>query len=306
MSEAKPPGPDADKLARQLQDSLAKRRPTTWKPVLVVIGLCTLVLVLFAWWLKPRPSLPLLPLVAMDTVYTLDETPQARIQLYVAADDADVAHRLRGQDVLFQGQGLEFVHEGRKSSMVRVKSDGKGQAIAELPKSPEPAVMDFQARHIDDSRGLKGAAPDSGQVFVWPKDARLLIVDFDETLTAKELDVKAAATLKKAAEADWRIVYLSLAGAQADQFQQARDWLREQAEMPPGPVLGRSQYPSEESAAQARGELLRSLNVRFSGSKNVVVKTAEAAALCKELGLRTIVVGDAITPSWAEVFDQLK
>jgi hypothetical protein len=304
MSEAKPPGPDADKLARQLQESLAKRRPTTWKPVLVVIGLCTLVLMVFAWWLKPRPPLPLMPLIAMDSVYTLDERPLARIQLYTAAKDADVPHSLRGQDVLVQG--LEFVHEGRNASMVRVKSDSKGQATAELPKSAEPAVVDFQARHIDDTRGLKGAAPDSGQVFIWPKDARLLIVDLDETLMAKELDAKAAATLKKAAEADWRIVYVSLAGAQADPFRQARDWLREQAEAPVGPVLGRSQYPSQESAEKARGELLRSLNTRFTGSKNVVVKTAESAGLCKELGLRTIVIGDAKTPDWAEVFDQLK
>jgi hypothetical protein len=298
MSEAKPPGPDADKLARQLQESLAKRRPTTWKPVLAVIGLCTLVLVVFGWWLKPRPPLPLLPLIALDAVYTSDETPLARIQLYAVAD-AEVSRNVGGQDVLFQGPA--FVQGGQKSNMIRVTTDAKGQATAELPKNPTHPITEFQARHVE-----KGA-PDSGQVFVWPKDAQLLIVDVDETLTAKELDVKAATALKKVDAAGWRIVYLSLAGAQGDEFRQARNWLQEQADLPVGPVLGRSQYPSPESAEKARGDLLRSLSVRFTGSKNtVVVKTPASAAACKELGLQTIVIGDAKTPGWAEVFDQLK
>ena len=313
MSETKPPGPDADKLARQLQESLARRRPTAWKPVLAVLSVCTLFLALFAFWLKPRPPAPLMPLVALDGLYTPDETPLARIQLFVAAEDAESAPSLRSQDVLFQGQGVEFVHQGGTASLVRMKTDSKGQTTAELPKSAGPALMDFQARHIDDSRGLKGAAPDSGQVFVWPKDAPLLIVDVDETLMAKELDAKAVATLKTAAEARWRIVYLSVAGAEAESFRQARDWLREQADLPAGPVLGRSQYPSQESAEQARIALLRSLNVRFTGPKNVVVKSAQAAETCAELRLRAIVIGDAKTSadvirvtSWAEVFERLK
>jgi hypothetical protein len=302
MSEAKPPGPDADKLAKQLQESLAKRRPTTWKPVLTVLGVCTLLLALFAWWLKPSPPLPLLHMVAIDAVFTPDETPVARVQLF-APTGAAVSRSLQGQDVLFER--LEFVQANRKSNMILVKSDAKGQATAELPKTPGQATVEFQARHIDKSRGLPGA-PDSGQVFVWPSDARLLIVDVDETLIGKEPNLTATETLKKAAEANWRIVYISLAGAQADDYRQVRNWLQEQGDLPVGPALGRPWYPSPESAEQARRELLRSLKDRFTGSKNAVVKTAEAAALCKGLGLRTIVIGDVKTPSWAEVFDQLQ
>lgn len=308
MSEANGPGPDADKLAKQLQAAMAKRRPTTWKPVLAVLGICTLLLVLLAWSLKPRPPLPLFPLVALDAVYTPDETPLARIQLFEPAD-TEVALNLGGREVLFQGP--EFVSAGGKT-MLRLKSDARGQASAELPKNPGPAIVDFKAQNIEDSRGLRLAVPDSAQVFIWPKDARLLIVDVEETLHGKGPDPRAIAALRKAGDADWRIVYLSVAGAQAEDYRHARNWLQEQG-FPVGPVLGRPQYPSPGSAEQVRDDLLRSLNDRFTGTKCFVIKSSQPAALGAELRLRTIVIGDAQAPaavvrvpSWTEVFEQLK
>ena len=309
MSETKPPGPDPDKLAKQLQTSLAQRRPTTWKPVLVVLGLCTLFLLLLAWWLRPQPVLPLLPLVALDGVYTTDETPLARVQLF-KPDDAEVSRDLGGQDVLLQG--ADFVQAGRISNMVRVRTDARGEASVELPKKGAPAAAEFLARTIDDARAPKGD-PDSGQIFVWPKDARLLIVDVDETALARTPSLKSAAMLKKASEANWRIVYLAVSGTKADEYRQVRNELQAQADLPAGPVLGRPSYPSTQSVEKARGESLRSLENRFTGSKTVIVGMPETAILCKIWGLQAILIGAAKAPpdiihvpNWDEVLDQLK
>ena len=54
---------------------------------------------------------------------------------------------------------------------------------------------------------------------------------------------------------------------------------------------------------EARRALLQSLR-KFDGPQLAVVKTLDAAQLCKEIGVRTVRLGDAVT--WADVLVQLK
>src|SRR5262249_48657800 len=157
--------------------------------------------------------------------------------------------------------------------------------------------------------GMKGSQHDGGHLYVWPKQTPLFLVDADETLCAEELEESAAATLKKASEQGWRIVYLALAGAQVRTFLSTRAWIRSQVKLPKGPILGQAKYyPNAESSAQARRQILDSLKQRFQGPLVVVVKSAEAAQTCKDVGVRTIVVGADAAPagvehvaSWADV-----
>jgi hypothetical protein len=46
---------------------------------------------------------------------------------------------------------------------------------------------------------------------------------------------------------------------------------------------------------------LQPLKSKFTGSTVAIVKTAEAADTCKSLGFRVIRIGDAATPTWAEI-----
>ena len=307
MTDPKPPTPHAEALAKQLQESLAKRRPRTWKPVLALLAGCTLFLALFAWWMYPRPAMPLLQIIALDSVFTPDETPIARVQLFPSPEVEKPRH-LSGQSVWFQGS--QFLQAGMKSAELVVKSDEKGQATAELSIEPNQAMAEFLARHFDASRRLQMSPTENGRVFVWPKEAKLLIVDVDATLMAKPLDAKAAEVLQPAAEKGWRIVYLAVTGARAEDLRQSREWLETQPSLPIGPVLGRGNYPSDDAMDQARRDVLKSLHSRFTGSKAVIVQSAEAAQVCRGIGLPTIWIGKADAPegvpSWAEVPAKLK
>jgi hypothetical protein len=304
---AEPKPERADALAKQLKDSLVQRRPRNWKPVLALIVVCSLILVGLAWWLYPRAPQAPLEIVALDGIFTADESPSAVAQL-VAPEEEEGKRSLAGQKIVFYEQ-LVVAAPDRKPREVSVQSDQQGQATAEWPtRAPRSEIL---VRCL--STGPKPAnIIDSGTVFVWPSDAALLIVDADETLIGDHLDAQAAATLQKAAAADWRIVYLTPGPADARAWRSARGWLRRHEELPVGPVLGRREFPSDTPTPAARRALLQSLD-KFIGPKRAVVKTPASANLCRELGLDTVLLGAAAAPAgvthaatWDDVPVELK
>jgi hypothetical protein len=297
MSDTKPPTPKADALAKHLKDSLAQRRPRPWKLVLAALFGSTLILVLLAWSLYPRPKMPPLQIIALDTIATPDETPVARAQLLVPPDESG-PRRLGGHTIVFHEQRL-VLKPNEKPREIVVKSDERGQASVDWP-----GLAEFLVLHID-AEQRRGSLHGRGRIFVWPKDAPLLIVDADETLIADELDAKASETLTKAAEDGWRVVYLALTSTQAHEFRKARGWL-EKATLPPGPVLARRHFSDEETLPQVRRDALKQLKERFHGPMIAVVKTVESAQVCKETDLRTILIGGTEAPTWAEVSIKLK
>lgn len=296
MSDEKPPKATVDELAKELKASLARRRPRTWKPVLAAIVVSSLILAGLWWWLYPRGRTTPLQIIALDDVFTLDETPTARAQLLVPLP-SDAAPRLSGYIIAFNEQGKA------EPRQIIVKSDKKGAASVEWPVLG--SSLEFFVHYVDEER-RQGSVAERGRLFVWPRDAPLLAVDADETLSADELDDQALATLKKAAEEGWHIVYLALTSTSAFEFRKARGWLDDQVKLPRGPILGRRHYPAEESLESARGDLLKQIKSRFKGPMFAVVKSTEAAQTCMEVGLPTIVIGDAKTPTWAEASARLK
>jgi hypothetical protein len=305
MADSKPE--HAEALAKQLKESLAQRRPRPWLAVLAALVICTLILAGLVWWLYPRARLASLEIVALDGIFTADETPTATAQLFAPPED-EGTRRLRGHRIVFHEQ-LVLRPPGEKPREVVTPSDDQGQAAVEWPSKAE--LSEFFARYISTEPKPQNVN-DGGRLFVWPKNAPLLIVDADETLIAEKLDEQAAVTLSKAAKEGWRIVYLTPAATQAHDWRIARGWIHRQAKLPIGPVLGRRQFPSDEPIGEARRTLLKPLR-RFEGPQLAVVKTSDAAQLCKELGLRTILLGNAAAPaevvqaaSWADVPVQLK
>jgi hypothetical protein len=296
MSQEKPTPPDTDRLARKLQESLAKDRPRRWKFVIIAVVVSS-ILLLVGWWWKPSTPPEPLSALALDGVFTTEEMPQARAQLLQPGDEETRRHLL-GHTVVF----VEL-HLGQQKRQATAKSDEHGQAALDWPIAVGSTPAEFHARALN-VFDRQTSALNAGQLYVWPKDTRLLIVDADETLIADQLDESASKTLKSAHAEGWRVVYLSPAGTQGDAFRMARGWIQQkQAKLPPGPVLGRPYYPSEDALEEARRIVLQSLQSRFKGAVVAVVKSESAAQTSKELGVRAVVIGAV---GWADVLAQLK
>jgi hypothetical protein len=251
----------------------------------------------------PRPQPPLLQALAFDVVCTSEETPEVRAQLVVAGDDPPPP-RWSGYRFVFREP---LMPGGDPPRTVDAKSDDHGQAAVEWRlRKPESTI--FQVTHVAPEQE-RASMPDEGRIFVWPKDAPLLIVDAEEALIAAELDAKASEALLKARKEGWQIVYLAPATAQAHDFRKARRWISEkQAKLPIGPVLCRPQFATEQTIDDARRELLKSLQARFKGPLVAIVKSAEAAGVCKDAGVKTVMVGAGPAPagvthapSWADL-----
>ena len=304
MSNDKPSAPKADELAKQLKASLAQRRPRTWKPVLRTLAVSVLLLAGLAWWLYPRARSRPLQVIAFDAIFTPGETPRASAQLLTTMEEG-TPNRWSGHTIVFQGPVAEKPRE------IVVVSDERGQATSDWPLGNAKSG-EFFAKYINVPDRVY-SLPDRGRIFVWPKDAPLLIVDADETLIGAELEEPASATLTKAEEEGWRIVYLAIASANAPDFRTARGWIEDHASLPIGPVLGRPYYPSDQTADQVRRDLLKNLQSRFGGPTLAVVKNTESARASKSSGFRTILIGDAELPpevvrvqSWADLPVRLK
>jgi hypothetical protein len=267
--------------------------------VLALVVVCSLILGGLTWWLFPRGRQASLQIVALDSVCTTDETPTAVAQLFVPEEDSE--RRLGGHKIVFQEPFLP----GAQRREEILQSDDQGRASLAWPIG-KADMGEFFTRYVD-----PGPRPanvnDGGRLFAWPKDAPLLILDADETLISEKLDDKAAKTLSKAAAGGWRIVYLTPTATTAHDWRTARTWIQRQPQLPIGPVLGRRAFPSDEKLPDARRALLKSLSA-FTGSRLAVMKDADAAQLCKELGMRTVLLGNAAAPaevlqvaSWADV-----
>src|ERR1700693_1027183 len=100
MSNSKP-----DLLAKQLKDSLARRRWQPWKWVLATMAGGIVLMALLAWWLYPRPRLAPLQIIGLDVVCTAEETPNVRAQLLAPPDDK-VRRELGGHAIVFHEQRL--------------------------------------------------------------------------------------------------------------------------------------------------------------------------------------------------------
>jgi hypothetical protein len=306
MSDPKPPAPQADALARQLKHSLAHRRPRPWKLVLVTLAGSVLMLVLLAWWLYPGPKPALLQIIALDVVCPRDETPHVRAQLYAPPED-NALRRLSGYTVVFRKPSLPLAPDAAPRQVV-AKSNERGQASVEWPVDDDLTAFDVLHIDPDTRRGSR----DDARIYVWPKNAPLLIVDADETLVGDELDAQASETLTKAVNEGWHIVYLSLTSAQPHEFRKARGWIEEHSKLPKGPVVGRLHFSAAETIEQARHEVLKQLQRQFQGSMRAVVRSAESARVCQEIDVRAIVLGGAAAPAqvhaptWVDVPVKLK
>src|SRR4029078_8348432 len=133
MMNDKPAKPAADHLAKELKSSLAKERPRTWKPVLVLVVIFSLILAGLYLLIMPRGRPPVMQVVALDGLFTSDEQPVARAQLFAPPTDGSQP-RLSGHSIVFDNK------QGRS---IIVKSDNNGQGAADWPMEKETVAGYF-------------------------------------------------------------------------------------------------------------------------------------------------------------------
>lgn len=307
MSDPTPspkPKADADALAHRLKQKLSKERP---RPLLLVLGamfVCIVFLALLAWWMYPRPLPAQVGVFALDTLASDEEKPTVQAQLLLPPGDKDL-RRLAGLELVFV-DGRFILPPGEEPRTVRATSDAQGRASVAWPQNGKSPMQEFQVRQIDVDR--KKASSDTARQFVWPKSAKLIVVDVEETLADLDPDQwskdppepialrKGAAEALLALQGDRKIVYASITALDGRTFVKVRGWLVSKSQgpaaVPVGPLLGRSSYPSETPVSDERRGLLQQLRQRFDGEIVVVVRSPDAARVSQDMGIRTIVLGE--------------
>jgi hypothetical protein len=309
----KKPSPKAEALARQLQEQLRQQRPHwhRWAPLLTVVMLVALAAL--AWWLYPSAEAPRLTITAFDALQVAGETTEVSAVLEPQDTEAK-APRYSGLEVAFWD---ERVGVREAAPRRQAKCDEQGRASVALePAGPLPAP--FYARHL--SAEKKYETKDRAHLFGLAKETPLLLVEVEETLAELEpgawaatnpmnIPVRggAASALRVAnTEHGWHVAYLTLYCAQPKEYRRVRGWVETKSAgadpLPRGPVLGRWTAATMSEAGawsprEARAALLRDLQERALGKLAAIVRTAEAAEQCQQLGIRALATGGGDFPA---------
>jgi hypothetical protein len=310
--------PQAEALARKLQEKLKQERPRWYRWVPLVAVTLFGVLALFAWLIYPEPDPPRLTVTACDALHVAGSPAVVRAVLEPQEAGAKF-EQYRGLEVVF----WEERDGAQDTPRHKAEADEHGVATATLSGADGTAIA-FHARHLDIRK--KYDAKDRAFAHTLPKEAPLLVVDVEETLAEIEpeewsatnplaIGVRAGAApaLTQAAAKGAHIVYLAVHGRRAKEYRRVRGWVEIKGgggdALPRGPVLGRLDFTEGEGSLQdARHALLSELRERFEGPITAVVRTAEAAEQCLQLKIRPIAMGGGDFPegaarikSWGEL-----
>jgi hypothetical protein len=309
--------PQAEALARKLQEKLKRERPRWYRWVPLVAVTLFGALALFAWLIYPEPDAPRLTVTACDALGVTGEPALVRAVLEPQEADAEF-DQYRGLEVVFWEEP-----DGGMDAAPRQKSVADEHGVATATLEPrDGTALPFHARHLDVRK--KYDTKDRAFAYALAKDAPLLVVDVEETLADIEPDewsttnpigisvrAGAAAALSHAAAKGIRVVYLAGHGSRAKDYRRVRGWVEIKGTgseaLPRGPVLGRLDFTAG-ALDDARQALLSDLRERFEGPITAVVRTAEAAEQCLQLKMRPIAMGGGDFPegvvrikSWAEL-----
>ena len=307
-----------DEVTQKLRAAARKRRPMTWQGLLILLVLILVPAGVFIWWvLHPRPDPPRLDVVAFDQLGLVGEEIELRAILEPLAGDRDQMN-LAGFPLFFE----ENVIPGKaKAGQVKEAQSVDGGSATVSWSFPEGSKNTFVVRLPGDK--VRRGAIDRGQVYLLPRDTPLLLVDVSTLSAAKAKDwqtknpleirplAEAAKALQIIQKKKFQLVYLALSADRPLDYRKVRGWVENQVNsknpFPAGPVLGRRTYVTDGESA-ARQETLRNLKENFRGRLRAVVGEGEAAAVCRGLGVDTILFGTDAAPddvirvkSWAEV-----
>ncbi len=319
LKKPEPKKPE-DEVTQKLRAGARKRRPLTWKGLLLLVALLLVPAGLWLWWIYPKPEPPRLDVAAFD-------------QLGLAGQDIDLRAHLEPLDVdpgTVNLAGFSLFFEENlvpgKSGKVRETTSERGGLAAVSCRFPDGQQKNSFVVRLPGDKQRRGAI-DRAQVFLLPKETPLLLVDVPilssasagDWQTKNPLDIKplaeAAKALQIARKKKFQVVYLALAAERPLAYRKMRGWVENLVNgknpFPAGPVLGRKAYDGADGES-ARQELLRSMKETFPGALIALVGQGEAAAVCRGIGVDTILIGAADAPkdvvrvkTWAEAPEKL-
>ncbi|HZT83215.1 MAG TPA: hypothetical protein VFA26_23500 [Gemmataceae bacterium] len=299
----------------------ARRRLTV--QVLVISGVLVLVVGLALWWFLPAAEPADLFLAAYDQVAPADTTVRLHARLSASGWGEGRKH-LGGREILFL-QGESELKETAETG-----PDGSAAVEWGAPAAGKsPHVFTAQLMKRKEQPGKREAR--NGSVFVWPADARLLVIDADHALADADAERLAAAPLSEIKPRDgaaaalrglgktYRVVYVTADMGRPDQYQKMRLWLRqtwapEQDRFPAGPLLAPA-HPLGEADPPIffSGEVERLKKAFPQKAVGVAARKLEAEIFL-DAGWQTFQIGDGgdapagatVVPSWAELAKRLK
>src|SRR5260370_39695636 len=215
LKKPEPKKPE-DEVTQKLRAGARKRRPLAWKGVLLVVALLLVPAGLWLWWIYPKPEPPRLDVAAFD-------------QLGLAGQDIDLRAHLEPLDVdpgTVNLAGFSLFFEENlvpgKSGKVRETTSERGGLAAVSGRFPDGQQKNSFVVRLPGDKHRRWAI-DRAQVFLFPKETPLLLVDVPilssasagDWQTKNPLDIKplaeAAKALQIARKKKFQAVYLALA-----------------------------------------------------------------------------------------------
>jgi hypothetical protein len=309
MKKKQPPADAApDPWKEKLLETLKKERPSKrrwgfWFGI-ILLGFVALL----AWWLFPRTSADLPPLITFDVLAPAGAEAPVRAVFEVSEDSAPV----RGRQVVFKENRLPL--PGEALSQTKVTLDEEPIARATLKPPADLRQVAFEANCAAGNR--RASVRDQAFIYLRPANTDLLIVGIDAlTLAAADDWKKVDAFDKTAAVADafgalraaeklkFQVVYLAVDPAAPLVYQTMRRWVGLRmgpapTVLPEGPILGRPEYPGAIESATA--EVLGQLKEAFGGKHVALTKSAATAQRFQAAGWRTLLIGDGEAPAGVE------
>jgi hypothetical protein len=266
--------------------------------IFLTLAVPVALLVLVIWLLWPRPRLPQLVVAAYDQIARPDETVTLCARVEPLHDE--------GQALDLSGCELYFQDVRTQGLLAQVPTGRDGSAFTEQSFPTGAGLVQVIVRYSGEKQGQRGAQAD-GRVFVWPADARLLVVDVDHALAAVDedglwavnnLDIRPQPGAAKALQQlkdKYHIVYLSAGAYRPSRYNKLRAWLgmRGQEAFPDGPLVARVCRASQPDAKAFRRAALEDLTARFSGPPVGVATGREEVRALHSAGLKAFLVGQS-------------
>jgi hypothetical protein len=277
-------------LAQARSRQRQERRSVSYLIAIAIIVLGIGLIALFVW-----PEEPVyVTLTAYDVAVAPDQTAELRAR--VEPEKPGQNRDLGGLDVRFQIAATQTLQD--------VATDTGGSARIEwhAPKAVGKTI-EFMVRH-QHKENPKRAVRNEGRIFIWPADARLLVVDVDHALTAgtdansPQLRPGAAEALR-ALGSRHKIVYLSANALEPSIYKNLRAWLRQASAngkpiLPEGALLGPSVPLSEaDRDLFLMGEIER-LKKSFTGPVAAIVGRPVDAKMMQDAGWKAVLLGNGI------------
>ena len=265
MLRKKPQKKLDDELTLRLRAAVRKRRPWTWRAILITLAVILVPIGVLVWTLRPRPAPPAVTVTAFDQVALPKEQVTLRARLETTEAQTNKPD-LGGFELLFETGDL-----AKTAALGKATTNESGEASLTWQPPAGAGLALLTVRYPGDK--TRPASVSQGKIFTFDPGAALLVVDIaalapatlDKWRSENVLRIAAQAgagtALKAAHDRQYQVVYLATAADSARLYAKMRGWIDNQwagAEpFPAGPVLA--------TLGGTTVQTVRELKTRFGG-----------------------------------------